>query len=59
MVFGALDVEVVVPGKEHPPERVAQEAVLVAPAFLAIITVDSAGDPSAVDVSPCLWGIEK
>lgn len=51
--------EVVVPGKEHPPKRVVQEGVLVAPAFLSIITVDSAGDPSAVGVSLCLRGIEE
>lgn len=57
MVFGALShalgVEAVVSVKEHPPKRFVQEGVLVAPVFLSIINVDSAGDPSAVDISMC------
>lgn len=50
----ALDVEVVVSVKERPPQRLVQEGVPVAPAFLPIINVDSAGDPSAVDIPECL-----
>ena len=52
----ALDVEVVVSVKEHPPKRFVREGVPVAPAFLCIINVDSAGGPSAVDISVCLRG---